>query len=85
MPLSTDDQGSGLGSNTIAPHIPEDIQASSDRTLRKLSNYAQSIPYNIESNARIQEILDFIILRIAQCVEAKDYDPGVLQWDSMLT
>jgi proteasome activator subunit 4 len=33
----------------------------------------------------MQEMLDFIILRIVQCVEAKDYDPGLMQWDSMLT
>lgn len=51
----------------------------------KLRNYAKSLPYSIEPNSKMQEMLDFILLRLAQCVEAKDYDPGLLQWDSMLT
>jgi proteasome activator subunit 4 len=76
----------GPGSNGTTPRIPEDIlQGSSDRTLQKLQNYAHSLPYAIEDNARMQRMLDFFILRIVQCVEAKDFDPGLLQWDSMLT
>jgi proteasome activator subunit 4 len=74
-----------LALRDAGPRIPEDVEGSSDRTLQKLKNYAHSIPYGIESNARMQEMLDFIILRIVQCVEAKDYDPGLMQWDSMLT
>ena len=58
---------------------------SADRYMVKLKNYAKSIPYSIEPNARMQEMFDFILLRLSQCVEAKDYDPGLLQWDSMLT
>lgn len=70
----------------ISPsHIPEDIMNDTDHYMQKLHNYAKSIPYSIESYSKMQELLDLILLRIAQCVEAKDYDPGLLQWDSMLT
>jgi proteasome activator subunit 4 len=67
------------------PLVPDDIAKSEDRYLQKLAIYARSIPYPIEPNERMQHMLDFIILRITQCVDAKDYDPGLLQWDSMLT
>lgn len=67
------------------PHIPQDISQDSDHYMQKLRDYAKSIPYSIEPNAKIQALLDFILLRITQCVEAKDYDPGFLQWDSMLS
>ena len=56
-----------------------------DRYLEKLKNYAKSLPYSIESNSRMQEMFDFICLRLCQCVEAKDFDPGFAQWDSMIT
>jgi len=58
---------------------------SPDRYLEKLKNYANSLPYSIESNSRMQQMLDFFCLRLCQCVEAKDFDPGFVQWDSMLT
>ncbi|KDQ54765.1 hypothetical protein JAAARDRAFT_71570 [Jaapia argillacea MUCL 33604] len=67
------------------PPIPEDIDEGTDRGLVKLKTYAKSISYSIEPNSKMQKMLDFILLRIVQCVEAKDYDPGLLQWDSMLT
>jgi proteasome activator subunit 4 len=55
-----------------------------DRYMIKLKNYCKSLPYQVESNERMQEMLDFILLRLTQCLEAKDYDPGLQQWDSML-
>ena len=58
---------------------------SPDRYLEKLKNYAESLPYSIESNSKMQEMFDFICLRLCQCIEAKDFDPGFAQWDSMLT
>ncbi|OBZ79723.1 Proteasome activator complex subunit 4 [Grifola frondosa] len=68
------------------PHlIPDDILHATDHYMIKLRNYAKSIPYCIEPYSHMQEMLDFILLRISQCVEAKDYDPGLIQWDSMLT
>ncbi|KAI0374438.1 hypothetical protein BV20DRAFT_1049238 [Pilatotrama ljubarskyi] len=73
------------GPRNPSPPIPEDILNATDRYMVKLRNYAQSIPYSIEPNSKMQQMLDFILLRIAQSVEAKDYDPGLLQWDSMLT
>jgi proteasome activator subunit 4 len=72
------------GPQTPIP-IPYDIQSTNDRYLQKLKTYASSIPYPIEANSRMAELLDVILLRITQCVEAKDYDVGLLQWDSMLT
>ncbi|TFK57485.1 hypothetical protein OE88DRAFT_1651225 [Heliocybe sulcata] len=69
------------------PSIPEDIARAdaADRGMAKLKTYAESLPYSVEPNAKMQDMLDFIVARIVQCVEAKDYDPGFLQWDSMLT
>ncbi|EFI28576.1 membrane protein [Coprinopsis cinerea okayama7 len=65
--------------------IPDDIlNDNGDRYMQKLKDYAQSLPYSIEPYSRMLEMLDFIILRIVQCVEAKDYEVGLVQWDSML-
>ncbi|KZW02065.1 hypothetical protein EXIGLDRAFT_736784 [Exidia glandulosa HHB12029] len=50
----------------------------------KLKACAASLPYSIEPNSKMQRMLDFFIARIAQCIRAKDYDPGFLQWESML-
>lgn len=68
-----------------SPPLPDDVMHAADQYMVKLRNYAVSIPYSIEPNSRMQTMLDFILLRLSQCVEAKDYDPGLLQWDSMLT
>ncbi|CDO70270.1 hypothetical protein BN946_scf184942.g70 [Trametes cinnabarina] len=73
------------GPPSSSPLIPDDIMNSDDHYMVKLCNYAKSIPYSVEPNSKMQEMLDYILLRIAECVEAKDYDPGLLQWDSMLT
>ncbi|PCH33392.1 ARM repeat-containing protein [Wolfiporia cocos MD-104 SS10] len=79
--LAIHDPGPGGG----APHVPEDIANTPDHYMQKLHNYAKSLPYSIEPNSQMQQLLDLILLRIAQCVEAKDYDTGLLQWDSMLS
>lgn len=50
----------------------------------KLKACAASLPYSIEPNSTMQRMLDLLITRIAQCIRAKDYDPGFLQWESML-
>ncbi|EJD55475.1 hypothetical protein AURDEDRAFT_109790 [Auricularia subglabra TFB-10046 SS5] len=50
----------------------------------KLKACAAALPYSIEPNSRMQRMLDFFVTRIVQCVRAKDYDPGFLQWESML-
>jgi len=65
--------------------LPDDINYATDRYMHKLKLYAKSLPYAIESNARMQAMLDFILLRITQCIEAKDFEPGLVQWDSMIT
>jgi proteasome activator subunit 4 len=67
------------------PPIEHDIEHASDRYLLKLKSYAKALPYSIESNSKMQELLDLICIRIVQTVQARDYDPGFLQWDSMLT
>jgi len=69
--LSLDDSGLNSGSR--------------DRYLEKLKTYTKSLPYSVEDNSKMQEMLDFLLLRICQAVEAKDYDPGFLQYDSMIT
>ncbi|KAF9073805.1 armadillo-type protein [Rhodocollybia butyracea] len=65
--------------------FPDGIETEDDRYLQKLKSYAKMLPYSIESQKRMMDMLDFIILRLVQCVEAKDYDVGLLQWDSLLT
>ena len=65
--------------------IPDDIDQASDRHLQRLKTYAKNLPYSIEPNSKMQELLDFILQRIVQSVEAKDYDPGLLQWDILFT
>lgn len=75
------------GPNGDAPRTMNRTNGSDehdDRYIAKLQNYCKSLPYSVESNEEMQEMLDFIILRLTQCVEAKDYDPGLQQWDSML-
>ncbi|KAG8874746.1 hypothetical protein FRB97_005668 [Tulasnella sp. 331] len=52
--------------------------------LKKLSGYACSLPYPIEPNSEIQSLLDLYLTRITQCILAKDYETGFLQWDAML-
>ena len=56
-----------------------------DRYIRKLKIYAKNLPYSIEPESKMMEILDFILLRLTQCAEAKDYDVGLVQWDSLLS
>ena len=67
--------------------IPDDIKnaSSDDPATDRLKTYVKSLPYSVESNSRMQYMLDFILMRLVQCVKAKDYDPGFLQWDSMIT
>jgi len=62
-----------------SPVIPDDIDRASDHYMQKLKNYAKNLPYSIEPNSKMQELLDLILRRIMQCVEAKDYDPGLLR------
>ncbi|ESK98482.1 membrane protein [Moniliophthora roreri MCA 2997] len=60
-------------------------EETDDRYMQKLKNYAKSVPYSIEPHSKMMKMLHFIMLRIAQCIDAKDYEVGFLQWDSMLT
>ncbi|KAF9014988.1 hypothetical protein BDQ17DRAFT_1418116 [Cyathus striatus] len=80
---------SGRNSSQLASRHPvsisEDILNNSNPDMEKLKSYAKSLPYSIEPYSKMVEMLDFILLRITQCIEAKDYDVGLLQWDSMLT
>ena len=72
--------------NAAGMPIPEDIDnTQGDYYMEKLKNYAISLPYSIEPYSEMLELLDFILMRITQSVEAKDYDVGFQQWDSMLT
>jgi len=59
-------------------------ELAEDRWTQKFIEYGNSLPYGIEPYPRMMEMLDFIVLRITQCLEARDYDVGLLQWDSML-
>jgi proteasome activator subunit 4 len=56
-----------------------------EAAIEKHKLYTAYLPYSIEPNSDMQKYLDFIIRRIVICVEAKDYDVGFFQWDSILT
>lgn len=76
----------GILNDVRDPFIPEDIaHATDDRDMVKLKHYARLLPYSIESNQKVQQLFELILLRMTQCIEAKDYDPGLQQWDSMVT
>ncbi|KAF7306649.1 Membrane protein [Mycena indigotica] len=51
----------------------------------KYLQYLRSLPYTVEPESKILELLDFIVLRLTQAVSARDYEVGFLQWDTMLT
>ncbi|KAJ7630634.1 hypothetical protein FB45DRAFT_1027837 [Roridomyces roridus] len=53
--------------------------------LRKYKEYIKSIPYAAEPESKLIEMLEFIVLRLEQCVTSRDYEVGFLQWDSMLS
>ncbi|KAM6497955.1 hypothetical protein JOM56_005903 [Amanita muscaria] len=66
-------------------YFTSDVREEDDRYVTKFKNYAKSLPYSIEPCSEMMELLDFILLRITQCIEAKDFELGLVQWDSMLT
>lgn len=68
-----------------SPPIPDDIANSDDKEIQKLKSYAKGLPYSVEPYSKMMELLDFICLRLTQCVEAKDFEVGMNQWDTMLT
>jgi proteasome activator subunit 4 len=74
------------GTKTLS-HIPTDTDSElvEDQCMQKFNAYRQSLPYEIEPHSKMMEMLNLIVLRITQCLEARDYDVGLLQWDSMLT
>ncbi|KAF8887958.1 hypothetical protein CPB84DRAFT_1816581 [Gymnopilus junonius] len=75
-----------LASHPSGPSIPEDINNThGEYYTEKLKAYAKSLPYSIEPYSKMMELLDFVLTRLVQTVEAKDFDVGFLQWDSMLT
>ena len=63
----------------VAPKVATDDQ----RAFEKLKHVAASLPYKIESEEEMQHRLDVILTRLVQAVESRDYEYGLLQWDSM--
>ena len=54
-------------------HIDDDDQdmvdhddARVNRGFKKLQTYAKSLPYSIESNSKMQSLLDFYLMRFVQ-------------------
>jgi hypothetical protein len=60
------------------------IPTGDQRAAQKLKYVAASLPYEIESEEEMQRRLDVILTRLVQAVESRDYEYGLLQWDSML-
>jgi proteasome activator subunit 4 len=79
-------QTTSTTTNVFGIPLPDDIaDTHGDPSMEKLKEYAKSVPYAIEPYSRAIKLLDFFLLRLTQTVEAKDFDIGFLQWDSMLT
>ncbi|KAG8866672.1 hypothetical protein FRC20_007837 [Serendipita sp. 405] len=66
------------------PPFTSSTTKDEERSIRKLKHVAASLPYKIESEEEMQRRLNVISARLAQAVESRDYDYGLLQWDSML-
>ncbi|KAJ7225820.1 hypothetical protein GGX14DRAFT_422501 [Mycena pura] len=66
-------------------HDPGPTVEGADRYVAKYREYVRSLPYEVEPEAKIVQMLDFIVLRITQCCAARDYEVGYLQWDTMLS
>jgi proteasome activator subunit 4 len=72
--------------NASGEYLPDDIdKTGGDRYMEKLKSYAKALPYSIDSYSKMTEMLDFILHRLVQSVEARDYGVGFMQWDSMIT
>ena len=72
--------------NASGEYLPDDIdKTGGNRYMEKLKNYAKALPYSIEPYSKMTEMLDFILHRLVQSVEARDYNVGFMQWDSMIT
>lgn len=69
-------------SSTIELSGPQ-LSPDEKRAHEKLKYVADSLPYKIESNEEMQRRLDVILARLVEAVESRDYEYGVLQWDSM--
>jgi uncharacterized membrane protein len=59
------------------------VAKDDQRVVEKLKHVAASLPYKIESEEEMQRRLDVILTRLVQAVESRDYEYGLLQWDSM--
>ena len=72
--------------NASGEYLPDDIdKTDGNRYMEKLKSYAKTLPYSVEPYSKMTEMLDFILHRLVQSVEARDYDVGFMQWDSMVT
>lgn len=72
--------------NASGEYLPDDIdKTDGNQYMEKLKNYAKALPYSIEPYSKMIEMLDFILHRLVQSVEARDYAVGFMQWDSMIT
>ena len=71
------------GAKTDSP-VPGPNECTEMTEDPKFDIYARSLPYATEHRLKLLDMLDFIVLRLTQCLEARDYDVGLVQWDSML-
>jgi len=71
------------GLSRTAPSV-SGVTRDEQRAAEKLKHVAASLPYKIESEEEMQRRLDVILARLVQAVESRDYEYGLLQWDTML-
>ncbi|KAF7319927.1 Membrane protein [Mycena kentingensis (nom. inval.)] len=63
---------------------PRKDEAIRLRYLEKYKLYIRQLPYTVEPETKLQEMLDFIVLRLTQACAARDYEVGFLQQDTLL-
>lgn len=72
--------GSGL---TEDAQSPTGVNQEEDR--EKFMDLPRAMPYPVESLQEMDAKLNFIIQRIIDCCDAKDFDVGLVSWNHRLT
>ncbi|KAK4703918.1 hypothetical protein P7C70_g2289, partial [Phenoliferia sp. Uapishka_3] len=74
-----------------APATPPRAQPSTSKLDRPKEkprheqlDYQKALPYEVESLEVMDQRLEFIIRRLVDCIRAKDYDVGFVQWNHRL-
>ncbi|GAA5990324.1 hypothetical protein JCM11641_006250, partial [Rhodosporidiobolus odoratus] len=62
----------------------ERLRRPKEKPREQQLDYPQSLPYETESLEEMDQKLELIVRRLVDCVRAKDYDVGFIQWNHRL-